>query len=254
MIVGTFQKIVMLTAYDYPSAFIADSAGVDIILVGDSAANVVHGLKTTTEIGMQEMLLHTRAVSRGVANSANKPIVVGDMPAHSYDTPELALENAKKFLEAGANAVKIEGEKIEVVEKLVANSIKVMGHLGYLPQTDAKPRVKGREEGEAQQLINAAKNLEKAGCSWLVLELVPENIAKQISQELKIPTIGIGAGRFCGGQVLVFHDLLGLNPDDSFKPRFLKRYANLKQQAIEAVKKYAHEAREGKFPEEKHVY
>ncbi len=248
------RKIVMLTAYDYPSAFIAASAGVDIILVGDSAANVVHGLKSTTQIGMPEMLLHTRAVARGIAISARSPLVVGDMPAHSYDTPELALENAKKFIAAGAGAVKIEGEKTEIVRTLVGDGIKVMGHLGYLPQTDAKPKVKGREEPEALLLIEFAKNLEAAGCSWLVLELVPKQIAKRISESITIPTIGIGAGKFCGGQVLVFHDLLGLNPDDNFRPKFLKRYANLKADAIEAVKKYAREVRDGEFPQQIHSY
>ncbi len=268
-------KLVILTAYDYPSAFIAASAGVDIILVGDSAANVVHGMKSTTEIGMTEMLVHTRAVSRGIekfsssqnhpASNANNPpanapkarkapLIVGDMPAHSYDTPRLALQNSKKFLEAGAQGVKIEGEKTGVVEILVGNGIKVMGHLGYLPQTDPKPKVKGREETEAQQLISAAKNLEKAGCSWLVLELVPEQIAKEISETIKIPTIGIGAGRYCAGQVLVFHDLLGLNPDDSFKPRFLRKYADLKKEAIGAIRKYSTEVRDGRFPGVENIY
>ncbi len=244
----------MLTAYDYSGAFIAAQAGVDILLVGDSAANVVHGLASTTEIGMPEMLLHTRAVKNGVGISQNRPLIVGDMPAHSYDTPAIALQNAKKFLDAGAQAVKVEGEKIDVVEKLAADGIKVMGHLGYLPQTDPKPKVKGRDIAEAEQLVESAKNLEKAGCSWLVLELVPEKIAKEISGVLGIPTIGIGAGRYCGGQVLVFHDLLGLNPDDSFRPKFLKQYADLKVGAIEAVKKYAMEVRGGKFPNEKNCY
>lgn len=241
----------MLTAYDFPSSFIASEAGVDLILVGDSAANVVHGMKSTTEIGMNEMLLHARAVAR----AKPKCVIVGDMPFKSYQTPQIALENAEKFLEAGANAVKIEGAKMEIVQTLVFSKIKVMGHLGYLPQTDAKPRVKGREnEAEANQLLEDAIALEKAGISWLVLELVPEKIAKKITESISIPTIGIGAGRFCSGQVLVFHDLLGLNPDDSFKPKFLKRYANLKKEAITAVKKYCREVRSGKFPGKENAY
>ncbi len=244
------KKIVMLTAYDFPSASIASKAGVDIILVGDSAANVVHGMKSTREIGMQEMLAHVKAVCR----AKPKVMVVADMPFGSFRTPRVALLNAKRFLHAGAGAVKIEGEKISVVKRLVRHGVKVMGHLGYLPQTDSKPRVKGKEIFEAQKLFSAAKALEQAGCSWLVLELVPEKAAKQISKALSIPTIGIGAGRFCGGQVLVFHDVLGLNPDDSFRPRFLKRYADLKKAAVRAVKKYAQEVRNWKFPSKKNVY
>lgn len=240
----------MITAYDFPSASIADQGGVDLILVGDSAANVIHGLDSTTKIGMPEMLLHTRAV----AAAKPKALIIGDMPFKSYDTPGLALANAKAFLEAGANAVKLEGEKIPEVELLMKNGIKVMGHLGYQPQTDGKPRVKGKEEQEGKALVQSAKNLEKAGISWLVLELVPEKIAKQITESISIPTIGIGAGRYCSGQVLVFHDLLGLNPNDNFKPKFLKRYANLKAEAISAVKNYAAEVREGKFPGEENIY
>src|SRR3989344_3708116 len=187
------KKLVMITAYDYPSASIADSAGVDLILVGDSAANVIHGFDSTTKIGMKEMLIHVGDVCRA--------------------------------------------------------KIKVMGHLGYLPQTQSKPKVAREEE----KLLKEAKALEKAGCSWLVLELVPETIARKISKELKIPTIGIGAGRYCDGQVLVFHDLLGLSPGN-FNPRFLKKYENLREKAVKAVSKYAKEVRAGKFPEKKHTY
>jgi len=239
------KKIVMLTAYDFPSASIADKAGVDIILVGDSAANVVHGLKSTKQIGMREMLLHVKAVCR----AKPKALVVADMPYKSFSNSLVALRNAKKFLEAGAKAVKIEGCKPKVVSALVKNNMKVMGHLGYLPQSDKKPIVKKEEKG----LLRDAKKLEQAGCSWLVLELVPEKIAKKITEEIDIPTIGIGSGRYCGGQVLVFHDLLGLNAID-FKPRFLKQYANLKKDAVKAVKKFALEVRSGKFPSKKNSY
>ena len=244
------KKIVMVTAYDYPSAKIADEAGVDIILVGDSAANVVHGMKSTRGIGMGEMLSHVKSVSA----AKPKALVVADMPFKSDSTPLKALANAKKFLKAGAGAVKIEGAKIKVIERLVKNKIKVMGHLGFLPQTDAKPKVKGGDEKEAVKLVRSAKALENAGCRWLVLELVHEKIAKKISGELKIPTIGIGAGRYCDGQVLVFHDLLGLNADENFNPRFLKKYAHLKREAVNGVKKFAAEVRKGKFPAKKNVY
>ncbi len=244
------KKLVMLTAYDFPSASIASEAGVDIILVGDSAANVVHGMKSTREIGMQEMLSHVKSVCRAKPNA----IVVADMPYKSFSTPAIALQNAKKFLKAGVDAVKFEGAKIAVVKLLRKNKIIVMGHLGYLPQTDKKPKVKGRNAQEENKLLNAAINLESAGCSWLVLELVPEKTAKKIAEELKIPVIGIGAGRYCDGQVLVFHDILGLNANGNFKPRFLKRYANLKPRAVAAVKKYCKEVREGKFPAEENIY
>ena len=244
------EKIIVLTAYDYPSARIADEAGVDIILVGDSAANVVHGLKSTRGIGMPEMVSHVKSV----AAAKPKALIVADMPYKSFSTPATALKNAKKFLIAGADAVKFEGEKIKVVQKLARNKIKVMGHLGYLPQTDKKPKVKGKSPGEENKLLRAAKKLEEAGCLWLVLELVPEKTARKIAEGLKIPVIGIGAGRYCDGQVLVFHDLLGLNSDGNFRPRFLKKYANLKKDAIAAVEKYARDVRSGRFPKKVNVY
>ncbi|PIN85486.1 MAG: 3-methyl-2-oxobutanoate hydroxymethyltransferase [Candidatus Diapherotrites archaeon CG11_big_fil_rev_8_21_14_0_20_37_9] len=239
-------KIVMVTAYDYPSAKIVDEAGIDIILVGDSVANVVHGMKSTREIGMNEMLVHVKAVAR----AEPKAMIIADMPYRSYSTPKTALANAKKFLKAGANAVKIEGQKQKIAKALSKNKIRVMGHIGYLPQSDAKPIVKK----DAEKLIDSAIALEKAGCSWIVLELVPEKISRLISDTLTIPTIGIGAGKYCAGQVLVFHDLVGLNADDSFNPRFLKKYANLKKDAVAAVKKYAKDIQEGKFPAKKNSY
>ena len=247
---GLLMKLTMLTAYDYPTASIADLGGVDLILVGDSAANVVHGFKSTSEISLEQMLVHTAAVSR--ANP--KALIVGDMPFGSYKNPKIAVQSAKKFIAAGANLVKLEGEKIQEVKAIRKGGIKVMGHLGYLPQTDAKPKVKGRKEDEEKNLLAAAKNLQAAGCSYLVLELVPQKIAQKITRQLSIPTIGIGAGKYCSGQVLVFHDLLGLNPDDNFRPRFLKRYANLKKIAIKAVQKYVIEVKRGKFPSQKNAY
>ena len=247
---SAMKKIVALTAYDYPSASIADRAGVDIILVGDSAANVVHGMKSTREITLAQMISHVKAVRA----AKPKALVVADMPYASDSAPKKALENAQKFLNAGADAVKIEGMKIAAIELLHKSGIDVMGHLGYLPQTDEKPKVKGREEAEVQKLIADAKKLAKAGCSWIVLELVPEQVAKKITGSISVPTIGIGAGRYCSGQVLVFHDLLGLNPDDEFRPKFLRRYANLKGQAVNAVRKYCAEVRSGEFPQKNNTY
>ena len=243
-------KLVMLTAYDFPSARIADEAGVDIILVGDSAANVVHGMKSTRGIGMDEMLVHDRSVAR----AEPKAMIVADMPYKSFSTPAIALRNAKKFLRAGADAVKLEGAKISAVKKLVRAKIEVMGHIGYLPQTDKKPRVRGKKSGDEKRLLSDALALEAAGCFCIVLELVPEKIARKISQALHISTIGIGAGRYCDGQVLVFHDLLGLNADENFRPRFLKRYADLKKMSVSAVRKYAAEVRRGVFPQKKNAY
>ncbi|MCR4369339.1 MAG: 3-methyl-2-oxobutanoate hydroxymethyltransferase [archaeon] len=239
------KKIVMVTAYDYPSAKIANAADVDMILVGDSAANVIHGMKSTKEIGMHEMLLHVAAVSR----SKPKALVVADMPYGSDTTPLKALGNARLFIKAGAGAVKIEGAKPQAIEAIAKAGILAMGHLGYLPQTAEKPAV----ERDEKALLRDAKALEAAGASWIVLELVPEKIAKKISQTISIPTIGIGAGRYCSGQVLVFHDILGLG-DPDFNPKFLKKYASLGEGAVKAIKKYAKEVREGKFPEKKNVY
>jgi len=239
------KKLVMITAYDLSSASIVDEAKVDLILVGDSAANVIHGLDSTTKIGMKEMLIHVADVCR----IKPKVPVIADMPHLSYANPQKALENAQKFLNVGANAVKIEGSKIDVVKKLRKNKIKVMGHLGYLPQTTKKPKINRGEE----LLLKESLALQKAGISWLVLELVPEQIAKNLTKKLKVPTIGIGAGRYCSGQVLVYHDVLGLNPGN-FKPKFLKQYADLRSSAIKALKKYSSEVRSGKFPQKKNTY
>ena len=235
----------MITAYSYPSAKIADNAGVDIILVGDSAANVVHGMKSTKEIKIEQMLWHIESVAR----AKPKALIVGDMPYKSYSNSEIALNNAKKFLKAGAEAIKLEGPKYKIVETLAKKKIKVMGHIGYLPQTDKKPALKKDEE----LLLKQALALEKAGCTWIVLEMVPEKIAKKITETIKIPTIGIGAGRYCSGQVLVFHDLVGLNPDN-FKPKFLKQYAQLGKDAEKAVKQYVKDVKNSNFPSKKNSY
>ena len=239
------KKLVMITAYDLSSASIVDEAKVDLILVGDSAANVIHGLDSTTKIGMKEMLIHVADVCR----IKPKAPVIADMPHKSYSNPKKALKNAKAFLDVGADCVKIEGAKIDVVKKLRKNKIKVMGHLGYLPQTAKKVKINREEE----HLFKESLALQKAGISWLVLELVPEQIAKKLTKKLRVPTIGIGAGRYCSGQVLVYHDVLGLNPGN-FKPKFLKQYADLRSIGVKALKKYSSDVRSGKFPKKKNIY
>lgn len=247
------EPIVMITAYDYPTARIANEAGVDLILVGDSLANVVLGYDSTLPASMEEMLEHIRAVRRGAPDA----FVIGDMPFLSYEiSPEEAVKNAGLMLKAGANAVKLEGgsEQIETIKKIISAGIPVMGHLGFTPQSVnliGGHRVQGRTPESSEKLLNDALALERAGCFAIVLELVVENVAKQITEALKIPTIGIGAGRYCDGQVLVFHDVVGLT-DKEFK--FAKKYANVYHVMLEAVKNYKEDVKNRRFPEEKNVF
>ena len=249
------EPIVMITAYDYPSAQMVDEAGVDIILVGDSLGMVVLGYENTLPVTMEDMLRHTAAVVRGT----KKAMVVGDMPFMSYQlSPEQALDNAGRFIkEAGAHAVKLEGgeEVLEAIKKITSAGIPVMGHIGLTPQSIHKIggyRVQGRDEEQAEKLMRDAKLLEEAGCFSIVLEAVPMELAKKITESLTIPTIGIGAGPYCDGQVLVFHDVLGIFQE--FKPKFVKRYANLRDEIIKAVSEYVDEVKQGKFPGEEHSY
>jgi 3-methyl-2-oxobutanoate hydroxymethyltransferase len=249
------EPIVMITAYDYPSAQMVDEAGVDIILVGDSLGMVVLGYENTLPVTMEDMLRHTAAVVRG----SKRAIVVGDMPFMSYQlSPEQALDNAGRFIkEAGAHAVKLEGgeEVLEAIKKITDAGIPVMGHIGLTPQSIHRIggyRVQGRDEETALKLKKDAKLLEEAGCFSIVLEAVPTQLAKEITESLSIPTIGIGAGPYCDGQVLVYHDVLGIFQE--FKPKFVKRYANLRDQIVDAVKQYVSEVKEGIFPDEEHSY
>ena len=235
------RKIVMLTCYDYQNAKLLDEAGIDLILVGDSLGMVVLGYSDTKSVTMEEVLHHTKAVARGT-----RIPIVGDMPIHSYDSPEKALENARKFLEAGAQSVKLEGLKREAITALRQEGIEVMGHLGLQPQTAEKYAVQGRDEGEAERIFQEALELEKLGVYAIVLECVPSSLAKRISESVKVPTIGIGAGKDCDGQVLVLNDLLGL--DESFNPKFVKRYARLSREIKKAVQEFKKEVLEGKFP------
>jgi 3-methyl-2-oxobutanoate hydroxymethyltransferase len=242
------RKIIMLTAYDYQMAKILDEAGIDLILVGDSLGMVVQGYKDTKSVTMEDMIYHTRAVARGAKNTP----IIGDMPIHSDKTVKLVLKNARRFLEAGAHGVKIEGNKREVVRALLDAGIPVMGHVGLLPQTAEAYRVRGKKPEEAQRIFNDALELDKLGVFSIVLECIPESLAKKITEATEAPTIGIGAGKHCDGQVLVINDMLGF--DESFAPKYLKRYANLNRIIKEAVARFREEVSRGIYPDKEHAY
>lgn len=249
------QKIVMVTAYDAPGARLADAAGVDLILVGDTAAQVMLGHKSTVPATMEEMLVLARAVTRG----AQRPLIVGDMPFGSYQvSDELAVANAVRFLkDAGVDVVKLEGAgaSLSRVRAIVGAGIPAMGHIGLTPQSATMLggyKAQGRTAAKAYRLVAEAHELEEAGCFSLVLECVPSPVAERITAELSIPTIGIGAGAACDGQVLVYHDLLGLY--EGRAPRFVKRYADLATGIKRALEEYAADVRSGAFPDEQHTY
>ena len=249
------QKITMLTAYDYPFAQIVDEAGIDAILVGDSLAMVVQGLENTLPVTIDEMVYHTRMVSRAVKNA----MVIGDMPFLSYQTGiDDAVKNAGLFLkEGGAQAIKLEGGAtvIEQIRAITKYDIPVMAHIGLTPQSIYRMggyKVQGRDEEVAKRLLEDAHAVEEAGAFSIVLEAMPSELVKRITSELKIPTIGIGAGPYCDGQILVLHDLLGLF--DRFTPKFVKRYTKLKEEALKAVKAYKEEVEKGIFPSDEHSF
>jgi 3-methyl-2-oxobutanoate hydroxymethyltransferase len=249
------DRIVMITAYDAPSGRIADAAGVDLILVGDSAAMVVLGHDSTVPATMDELIILTRAVNRG----ARRPLVVADMPFGSFQVSnEQALENAIRFVkESSADAVKLEGAgpMLPRVQAITNAGVPVMGHIGLTPQTATKLggfKAQGRTAAKAVQLYEDALDLQAAGCFAIVLEAVPTPVAEAITRALDIPTIGIGAGAACDGQVLVWHDLLGLY--EGHAPRFVKQYAELASVMQAAVASYAGEVRNGSFPEQQHTY
>jgi 3-methyl-2-oxobutanoate hydroxymethyltransferase len=245
----TERKIVSLTAYDTPTAAIVDQAGADVILVGDSLAMVVLGYETTLPVTVEEMLHHTRAVRRGVRRS----LLVADMPFGSYhvDTAD-SLRHAMRFVkEAGAEAVKVEGgeRRMELISRLVEAEIPVMGHIGLTPQSFHALggfRVQGKTHEAAEQLFRDARAVEAAGAFAIVLESMPRELAAQITRELRIPTIGIGAGPDCDGQILVLHDMIGLGGDHT--PKFARRYANVAESISRAVGEYARDVRDGSFP------
>ena len=241
------ERLVMMTAYDFSQARLVEEAGADIVLVGDSLAMVILGHDDTLSVTLDEMLHHVKAVKRGVQSS----LLVADMPYGSFHLgQERTVAGALRFIkEGGAQAVKIEGRRPEAVAALVEAEIPVMAHLGLTPQSIHKLggfRVQGRGEGPRRELLEAARELEAAGAFSLVLECVPADLACEVTSELEIPTIGIGAGPDCDGQVLVFHDLLGL--EDRLSPRFVRRYAELGQEARRALSTFANDVREGRFP------
>jgi 3-methyl-2-oxobutanoate hydroxymethyltransferase len=250
------EKIVMVTAYDAPGARFAEDAGIDIILVGDTAAMVVLGHEgTTVPVTMDEMLFLTRTVAR----AARRPIVIGDMPFGSYQvSDEDAVRNAIRFVkEAGADAVKLEGAgpSVSRARAIVEAGIPVMGHVGLTPQSATQLggfKTQGKTAEKARVLVEGALALEDVGCFSVVLEAVPSPVASEITRRLSVPTIGIGAGPDADGQVLVYHDLLGLS--EGHLPRFVKRYANLSREIRDALEHYVHDVRTGAFPEEQHTY
>ncbi len=248
------ERISMLTAYDYPSAQLVEETGVDTILVGDSLGMVVLGYDSTVPVTMEEMLHHTKAVRRG----AMETFVIADMPFMSYATLDLAIMNAGRLIkEGGADAVKLEGglDIVPIVKILTRTGIPVVGHIGLTPQTASQLggfKVQGRDLNSARQLLEDGQALEQAGAFLLVLEAIPRQVAAQISTGLKIPTIGIGAGLDCDGQVLVFHDILGLFK--RFKPKFVKQYAQLRLEGVQAIQEYHKEVKTGLFPSEEHTF
>ncbi len=249
------EKFTVLTAYDYSTAKYLDEAGIDIILVGDSLAMVALGYETTHCIGVDEMKIFTKAVSTGVTNA----MTVTDMPFMSYNISlEKALENCSLMIKNGADAVKIEGCNdyiAEVIKRLTECGIPVMGHLGFTPQflkTLGGYKIQGKTSDETEKLLNDAKKIEKAGAFSLVLEMVPENTAKYICENLKIPVISCGAGRFCDAQVLVSDDIFGKYSD--FKPKFARKYGDMKSLISECAKQYIKDVKSGSFPSDEEVY
>jgi 3-methyl-2-oxobutanoate hydroxymethyltransferase len=249
------QKISMLTAYDYSFAKIIDESGIDVILVGDSASNVMAGHETTLPITLDQMIYHAQSVVRGV----KRCLIVVDLPFGAYqgNSKEALSSTIRIMKETGGHAVKLEGgdEVLESIKRIISSGVPVMGHLGLTPQSIYKfgtYQVRAKEEAEAEKLKSDALKLEEAGCFAIVLEKIPAELAREVSESLSIPTIGIGAGRYCDGQVLVMHDMLGINQE--FKPRFLRQYANLYDSISDAVKHYISDVRSGNFPNESEQY
>ena len=249
------KKISMLTAYDYSFARIFDAAGIDVILVGDSASNVMAGHETTLPITLDQMIYHASSVVRG----AKRCLIVVDLPFGAYQSNgDIALASAIRIMkETGAHSIKIEGgeEVVDSVRRIISAGIPVMAHLGLTPQSIYKfgsYNVRAKEADEANKLKNDARLLQEAGCFALVLEKIPAQLAKEVTENLQIPTIGIGAGKHCDGQVLVMHDMLGINTE--FKPRFLRQYLNLSEQITSSVQQYIKDVKESGFPTDAESY
>ena len=248
------EKISVLTAYDYSTSLICDKAGVDVLLVGDSAGMVVLGYSSTVPVSMPEMIMFCGAVARG----AKRAMIVGDMPFGSYQpSASAAIENAVQLVKAGCDAIKLEGgsEIIGTIKAIVDAGIPVMGHIGLKPQTSSLwegYKLQGRTKESAMKLIDDAKALEKAGVFSIVLEMVASEVAEAITKSISVPTIGIGSGAGCDGQVLVLHDMLGIYED--IRPKFVKRYAEMSKSIFEAVSSYTTEVKSGRFPEEPNTF
>jgi 3-methyl-2-oxobutanoate hydroxymethyltransferase len=249
------EKIVMVTAYDAPTAKIVDESGVDIVLVGDSLGNVIQGAPNTLSVTMDEMIYHTKIVFRGIKNAH----LCADMPFMSFQTSKQdAVRNAGRFIkETGAESVKLETTQdyIDTIRAIRKSGIPVMGHIGLRPQSVHDMggyKVQGTEKGEGAKLISLAKEIENAGAFSLVLESIPHKLAKKITRSINIPTIGIGAGPECDGQVLVIHDLVGLSEEPL--PKFVKKYANIRETMTKATKEFVNEVRNGAFPSSEHSY
>lgn len=249
------EKISMITAYDFSFAGIFDAAGIDVILVGDSASNVMAGNETTVPMTLEHMIYHAQCVVKGI----DRCLVVVDMPFGYYQSnSDIALASAIRIMkETGAHAIKLEGgeEVMDSVKRIVSAGIPVMGHLGLTPQSIYKfgtYNVRAKEQAEADKLRNDAKLLQDAGCFAVVLEKIPATLAKEVSESLEIPTIGIGAGKHCDGQVLVMHDMLGINVE--FKPRFLRQYLNMHEQVTSAVQQYITDVKQKDFPNDSESY
>ena len=249
------ERISMITAYDFSFSRIFDNAGIDIILVGDSASNVMAGHETTLPITLEQMIYHASSVVRGI----DRCLVVVDLPFGSYqgNSKEALSSTIRIMKETGAHAVKLEGgeEVLESIKRIISSGVPVMGHLGLTPQSIYKfgtYTVRAKEESEAEKLKKDAMILQEAGCFAVVLEKIPASLAQQVSASLNIPTIGIGAGKYCDGQVLVMHDMLGINTE--FKPRFLRQYLNIHEQVTNAVKHYIRDVKSKDFPNESEQY
>ena len=249
------EKISMITAYDFTTAKMVDAGGIDAVLVGDSASNVMAGHETTLPITLDQMIYHAQCVVRGV----DRALVVVDLPFGSYQSdPQKALDSAVRIMkESGAHAIKLEGgrEVEKSIRRIVNAGIPVMGHLGLTPQSIYQfgtYKVRAKEDEEAERLISDAKLLEELGCFALVLEKIPANLAKRVSESISIPTIGIGAGKDCDGQVLVYHDMVGMNKD--FSPKFLRRYLDLYEEITGAVGQYVKDVKSVDFPNDKESY
>ena len=244
------EKIIALTAYDYTFAKLLDQAGADIILVGDSVGMVCHGDNNTQSVTMDQMVYHTEGVAKGVANA----LVVGDMPVNSYDEPEIAVRNARRLIAAGAQAVKIEEVQnvVPAVKAIIKEGIDVVGHVGLTPQTAQNFKVKGKDKEEAEKIIADAQAFEQAGVFAIVLECIPTELAKHITEVASVPTIGIGAGPCCDGQILVTYDLLGMFQD--FRPKFVRHFMEGGSAVKEALSEFRRAVESGNFPQDKESF